>query len=48
MSKDASEREAQSRKIIAAMNVKGLSFKSLGAEIGLSPFTTAVALHGQM
>jgi cyanate lyase len=48
MSKDASEREAQSRKIIEAMNAKRLSFKSLGAEIGLSPFTTAAAVHGQM
>ena len=37
MSKAASEREAQSRRIIEAMNAKGLSFKSLGAEIGLSP-----------
>ena len=47
MSKAASEREAQSRRIIKAMNAKGLSFKSLSAEIGLSPFTTAAALHGQ-
>jgi cyanate lyase len=48
MSNAAIVREAQSRRIIAAMNAKGLSFKSLGAQIGLSPFTTAAALHGQM
>jgi cyanate lyase len=48
MSKAASERQAQSRRIIAAMNAKGLSFKSLSAEIGVSPFTTAAALNGQM
>ena len=47
MSKAASEREAQSRRIIKAMNAKGLSFKSLSAEIGVSPFTTAAALHGR-
>jgi cyanate lyase len=48
MSKAAIEREAQSRRIIKAMNAKGLSFKSLSAEVGLSPFITAAALHGQM
>jgi cyanate lyase len=48
MSEAAKEREAQSRKIIAAMKAKGLTFKSLADEIGLSPFIVAAALHGQM
>jgi cyanate lyase len=48
MSEAAKEREAQSRKIIAAMKAEGLTFKSLAAEIGLSPFIVAAALHGQM
>src|SRR5688572_19186255 len=48
MSEAAKERETQSRKLIAAMKAKGLSFKTLAAEIGLSPFIVAAALHGQM
>ncbi len=48
MSEAAKDREAQSRKLLAALKAKGLSFESLADEIGLSPFITAAALHGQM
>jgi cyanate lyase len=48
MSEAAKEREAQSRRALAAMKAKGLTYKSLSAEIGVSPFIIAAALHGQM
>jgi cyanate lyase len=37
-----------SRKCLQAMTAKGLTFKSLAANIGLSPFVTTAALLGQM
>ena len=48
MSELAKEREALSRACVKAMRSKGLTFKSLGDEIGVSTFITAAALLGQM
>jgi cyanate lyase len=48
MSEMAKEREALSRACVAAMRAKGLNFRKLAAEIGVSPFITAAALLGQM
>jgi len=48
MSELAREREALSRACVKAMRAKGLSFKRLADEIGVSSFITAAALLGQM
>jgi cyanate lyase len=48
MSELAKEREALSRACLKAMRAKGLTFKQLAGEIGVSPFITAAALLGQM
>jgi cyanate lyase len=40
--------DATVRKLNGAMKANGLGFRSLAAKIGLSPFITAAALHGQM
>ena len=42
------EREALSRKCLQAMAAKGLTFKLLASQVGLSPFVTTAALLGQM
>ena len=42
------ERETLSRACVKAMHAKGLTFKKLADEIGVSPFITAAALLGQM
>jgi cyanate lyase len=42
------DREAMSRRCLQAMAAKGLTFKGLASEIGLSPFSTTAALLGQM
>ena len=48
MSELANERETLSRACVKAMHAKGLTFKKLADEIGVSPFITAAALLGQM
>ena len=48
MSEPAREREALSRACVKTMRAKGLTFKTLADEIGISPFITAAALLGQM
>ena len=48
MSELARERDVLSRACVKAMRAKGLSFKKLADEIGVSPFVTAAALLGQM
>jgi cyanate lyase len=48
MSELAKEREALSRACVKAMRAKGLTFKSLAGEIGVSPFIAAAALLSQM
>src|SRR5262245_15824073 len=48
MSELARERGALSRACLKAMRAKGLTFKQLAGEIGISPFITAAALLGQM
>ena len=48
MSEHAKEREAGTRKIVAAMKSKGLSFKALAGKVGLSPFIVAASVMGQM
>ena len=42
------EREALSRKCLQAMAAKGMTFKLLASQVGLSPFVTTAALLGQM
>ena len=42
------DREALSRKCLHAMAAKGLTFKGLAANVGLSPFIMTAALLGQM
>jgi len=48
MSEHAKEREAGTRKIVAAMKSEGVSFKALAGKAGLSPFIVAAAVMGQM
>ena len=48
MSELAGEREAFSRACVKAMRAKGLTFKRLADEIGVSSFIAAAALLGQM
>ena len=48
MSEHAKQREAGTRKILAAMTSQGLSFKTLAGKVGLSPFIVAAAVMGQM
>ena len=48
MSELAREREALSRAYVKTMRAKGLTFKRLADEIGVSSFITAAALLGQM
>jgi cyanate lyase len=48
MSELAREREALSRACVKAMRAKGLTFKRLADEIGVSSFIAAAALLGQM
>ena len=48
MSEHAKEREAGTRKIVAAMKSEGVSFKALASKAGLSPFIVAAAVMGQM
>jgi len=48
MSEHAKEREAGTRKIVAAMKSEGVSFKALAGMAGLSPFIVAAAVMGQM
>ena len=43
-----SARQAQSNALLCAMKAKKLTLKALAAEVGLSPFIVAAALHGQM
>lgn len=42
------DRQAQSRALLRAMKAKDLTLKNLAAEVGLSPFIVAAAVHGQM
>src|SRR5262245_21736440 len=44
----AKEREALSRACLKIMRAKGLTFKKLAGEIGVSPFITAAEVLGQM
>jgi cyanate lyase len=44
----ANDRDDLKRKIVRAMKTQGLSYKSLAAKVGLSPFIVTAALHGQM
>ena len=48
MSGHQTDRDALSRKCLKAMAAKELTFKTLAAKIGLSPFITAAAMLGQM
>ena len=48
MSELAREREALSRACLKTMRAKGLTFKKLAEEIGVSSFIAAAALLGQM
>src|SRR5262245_48970253 len=48
MSEMAGERDRLSRACVKAMRAKGLTFKQLASQIGVSPFITAAALLGQM
>lgn len=48
MSGHQTDREALSRKCLKEMAVKGLTFKSLAAKIGVSPFIATAAVLGQM
>jgi cyanate lyase len=48
MSELAREREALSLACVKAMRAKGLTFRKLADEIGVSPFIAAAALLGQM
>jgi cyanate lyase len=48
MSDHQTDREALSRRCLRAIAAKELTFKSLAAKIGLSPFITTAALLGQM
>src|SRR4029079_6664380 len=48
MSELATEREALSRPCVKTMRAKGLTFKALADQIGVSSFITAAALLGQM
>ena len=42
------DREALRRKMLRAMKTKGLSFRGLAGEVGLSPFIVTAAMLGQM
>jgi cyanate lyase len=48
MTELANDREDLRRKILRAMKTKGLSYRSLAAKVGLSPFIVTAALLGQM
>ncbi|MGH6804597.1 MAG: cyanase [Methyloceanibacter sp.] len=48
MTEIANDPEALRRRMQRAMKAKGFSFRSLAAEIGLSPFIVTAALLGQM
>jgi cyanate lyase len=48
MTELANDREVLRRKILRAMKTKGLSYRSLAAKVGLSPFIVTAALLGQM
>ena len=48
MTELANDREALRRKMLRAMKTKGLSYRSLAAKVGLSPFIVTAALLGQM
>ena len=48
MTELAHDRGVFSRKILRAMKAKGLPFRRLAAETGLSPFIVTAALLGQM
>ena len=48
MTEVANDPEALRRRMQRAMKAKGFSFRSLAAEIGLSPFIVTAALLGQM
>src|SRR4029078_6361617 len=48
MSELATEREALSRACVKTMRAKGLTFKALADQIGVSSFITAAALLGTM
>ena len=48
MTEIANDPEALRRSMQRAMKAKGFSFRSLAAEIGLSPFIVTAALLGQM
>ena len=48
MSELAHDREVVSRKILRTMKAKGLSFRGVADELGLSPFIVTAALLGQM
>ena len=40
-------RQAQSSALLRTMKAKKLTLKALAAEVGLSPFIVAAALHGK-
>jgi cyanate lyase len=42
------DREALRRKMLRAMKTKGLSFRGLAGDVGLSPFIVTAAMLGQM
>ncbi len=48
MTELGNDREVVSRKILRAMKAKGLSFRGVADELGLSPFVVTAALLGQM
>ena len=48
MTELANDREALRCKMLRAMKMKGLSFRGLADEVGLSPFIATAALLGQM
>ena len=48
MTEPADNPEILRRKILRAMKLKGLNFKSLAAKIGLSPFIVTASVLGQM
>jgi cyanate lyase len=48
MTHAATDRDALSRKLLAAMKSKRLTFRALAEQVGLSPFIVAAAMFGQM
>jgi cyanate lyase len=48
MTNAAVERDAISRKLLAAMKSQGLTFRALAEKAGVSPFIVAASVFGQM